>query len=143
MTGKTRLLATLDRPSGNRQNPALPEGFAMHAYRTHTCGQLRKTDVGQTVRLSGGVNRRRDHGGLIFIDLRDHYGLSQCVVGPHAAAVAPGGHACSEWVLTLTGKVVARTPDTINKEIPTGAVELRIESCTVQGKAQELPLPVF
>jgi len=115
----------------------------MHAYRTHSCGQLRKTDVGSTVRLSGWVNRRRDHGGLIFIDLRDHYGITQCVIEPDAAAFAAVDAARSEWVLTLTGKVVARTPETVNSDLPTGEVELRIESCTVQGRAQELPLPVF
>jgi len=115
----------------------------MHAYRTHTCGQLRKTDVGATVRLSGWVNRRRDHGGLIFIDLRDHYGITQCVIEPDAAAFAAVDAARSEWVLTLTGKVVARTPETVNADLATGEVEMRIESCSVQGKAQELPMPVF
>jgi aspartyl-tRNA synthetase len=115
----------------------------MHAYRTHTCGQLRKTDVGATVRLSGWVNRRRDHGGLIFIDLRDHYGITQCVIEPDAAAFAAVDAARSEWVLTLTGKVVARTSETVNPDLATGEVELRIESCSVQGQAQELPLPVF
>src|SRR5258707_5371217 len=115
----------------------------MHAYRTHTCGQLRKFDVGATVRLSGWVNRRRDHGGLIFLDLRDHYGITQCVIEPDAAAFALVDTARSEWVLTLTGKVVARTPETVNSDLPTGEVELRIEQAQVQSKAQELPLPVF
>ncbi len=115
----------------------------MHAYRTHTCGQLRKTDVGATVRLSGWVNRRRDHGGLIFIDLRDHYGITQCVIEPDAAAFAAVDVARSEWVLTLTGKVVARTPETVNPELATGEVEMRIESCIAQSQAQELPMPVF
>ena len=115
----------------------------MHAYRTHTCGQLRKADVGQTVRLSGWVNRRRDHGGLIFIDLRDHYGLTQCVIEPDAGAFATVDLARSEWVLTLTGKVVSRTAETINPDLPTGEVELRIEDATIQSRAQELPLPVF
>jgi aspartyl-tRNA synthetase len=115
----------------------------MHAYRTHTCGQLRKADVGGTVRLSGWVNRRRDHGGLIFIDLRDHYGITQCVIEPDATAFALVDAARSEWVLTLTGKVVARTQETINPDLPTGEVELRIEACQVQGRAQELPIPVF
>ena len=115
----------------------------MHAYRTHTCGQLRKTDVGATVRLSGWVNRRRDHGGLIFIDLRDHYGITQCVIEPDAAAFATVDTARSEWVLTFTGKVVARSDETVNKDLSTGEVELRIESATVQSQAQELPLPVF
>ena len=115
----------------------------MHAYRTHTCGQLRKADVGQTVRLSGWVNRRRDHGGLIFIDLRDHYGITQCVIEPDAAAFAVVDTARSEWVLTFTGKVVERIAGTANPDLPTGDVELRIEQVTVQGRAQELPLPVF
>src|SRR5579863_2076269 len=115
----------------------------MHAYRTHTCGQLRASDVGKTVRLSGWVNRRRDHGGLIFIDLRDHYGITQCVIEPDEAAFAAVDVARSEWVLTLTGKVVARTPETVNPDLPTGEIELRIESCVVQGQALELPLPVF
>lgn len=115
----------------------------MHAYRTHTCGQLRKADVGQTVRLSGWVNRRRDHGGLIFIDLRDHYGITQCVIEPDASAFPVVDTARSEWVLTLTGKVVERIEGTANADLPTGDVELRIETCTVQSRAQELPLPVF
>ena len=115
----------------------------MHAYRTHTCGQLRKADVGQTVRISGWVNRRRDHGGLIFIDLRDHYGITQCVITPENPAFAAVDTARSEWVLTFTGKVVDRLEGTVNAELPTGEIELRIESVTVQGRAQELPLPVF
>ncbi|HWA03546.1 MAG TPA: aspartate--tRNA ligase [Rhizomicrobium sp.] len=115
----------------------------MHAYRTHTCGELRMAHVGQTVRLSGWVNRRRDHGGLLFIDLRDHYGIAQCVVEPDSPAFAEADRARSEWVLTLTGRVVARTADTVNPDMPTGEVELRIESVSVQSRAQELPLPVF
>ena len=115
----------------------------MHAYRTHTCGQLRKADVGQTVRISGWVNRRRDHGGLIFIDLRDHYGITQCVITPENPAFAAVDTARSEWVLTFTGKVVDRLEGTVNADLPTGEIELRIESVTVQGRAQELPLPVF
>ena len=115
----------------------------MHAYRTHTCGELRREHVGQTVRISGWLNRRRDHGGLLFIDLRDHYGITQCVVEPDEAAFAEADKARSEWVLTLTGRVVARTPETVNKEMPTGEVEVRIESVAVQSMAQELPLPVF
>jgi len=115
----------------------------MHAYRTHTCGQLRKSDVGQTVRLSGWVHRRRDHGGLIFIDLRDHYGITQCVIEPDSAVFTTVDAARSEWVMTFTGKVVARTQETVNADLPTGEVELRIEEAKVQSQAQELPLPVF
>ena len=115
----------------------------MHAYRTHTCGQLRKEQVGQTVRLSGWVNRRRDHGGLVFIDLRDHYGVTQCVIEPDAKAFATVDKLRSEWVVSVTGKVVARTAETVNKDLSTGEVEIRIEEASILGQAQELPLPVF
>ncbi len=115
----------------------------MHVYRTHTCGELRTAQVGQRVRLSGWVNRRRDHGGLLFIDLRDHYGITQCVVEPDAAAFAEADRVRAEWVATITGKVVARTPDTVNRDLPTGEIEIRIEDVAIQSVAQELPLPVF
>ena len=75
----------------------------MHAYRTHTCGELRASHVGERVRLSGWVHRARDHGGLLFIDLRDHYGVTQCVIEPDSPAFAAASEARSEWVLTLTG----------------------------------------
>ena len=115
----------------------------MHAYRTHNCGQLRRFDVGKRVRLSGWVHRSRDHGGLLFIDLRDHYGLTQCVIEPDSPVFAVASSARSEWVLTLTGPVVARTTDTINADLPTGEIELRIEEVSIQSSAEELPLPVF
>jgi aspartyl-tRNA synthetase len=114
----------------------------MHAYRTHTCGELRKDAVGSRVRLSGWVNRRRDHGGLLFIDLRDHYGITQCVIEPDEPGFAEVDKARAEWVLTLTGRVVARSAETVNKDLPTGEVELRIEEVAIQSRAQELPLPV-
>ena len=123
--------------------PVFSKEFTMHAYRSHTCGQLRKTDVGTSARLSGWVHRRRDHGGLLFIDLRDHYGITQCVIEPDGAAFAEVDKVRSEWVITLTGKVVARTEDTVNTDLPTGDVEMRIEEIAVQSVAQELPLPVF
>jgi aspartyl-tRNA synthetase len=115
----------------------------MHPYRTRTCGQLRRSDVGERVRLSGWVHRARDHGGLLFIDLRDHYGLTQCVVEPDSPAFELASQARSEWVLTLTGPVVARSPETINPNLPTGEVEIRIEEVSIQSRAEELPLPVF
>ncbi|HEY1613198.1 MAG TPA: aspartate--tRNA ligase [Rhizomicrobium sp.] len=115
----------------------------MHAYRTHTCGELRREHVGARVRVSGWVNRRRDHGGLLFLDLRDHYGVTQCVIEPESAAFAEADRARSEWVVTVTGPVVARTAETINPDMPTGEVEVRIETIEVQSVAQELPLPVF
>jgi aspartyl-tRNA synthetase len=115
----------------------------MHAYRTHNCGELRRSDVGSRVRLSGWVHRARDHGGLLFIDLRDHYGLTQCVVEPDSPAFALASEARSEWVLTLTGPVVARSTETINPDLPTGELEMRIEEVVIQSRADELPLPVF
>ena len=115
----------------------------MHPYRTKNCGQLRRSDVGERVRLSGWVHRARDHGGLLFIDLRDHYGLTQCVVEPDSAAFAVASEARSEWVVTLTGPVVARSAETINPDLPTGEIELRIEEVAIQSRAEELPLPVF
>ena len=115
----------------------------MHAYRTHNCGQLRKEAVGQRVRLSGWVNRRRDHGGLVFLDLRDHYGITQCVIEPDSAAFSEADRCRSEWVVTVTGPVVARSADTVNKELPTGEVEIRIEEIQIQSVAAELPMPVF
>jgi aspartyl-tRNA synthetase len=115
----------------------------MHQYRTHNCGALRKSDVGKQARISGWVHRLRDHGGLLFIDLRDHYGVTQCVIEPDAPAFKVVAEARSEWVLTLTGPVVARTPDTVNKDLPTGEVEIRIEEARVLSRAGELPMPVF
>jgi len=94
----------------------------MHAYRTHTAASLQGR-CRQNGALSGWVNRRRDHGGLIFLDLRDHYGITQCVIEPDASAFALVDTARSEWVLTRTGKVVARSAETVNKDLPTGEVE--------------------
>jgi aspartyl-tRNA synthetase len=108
-----------------------------------TCGSLRAGDVGRNVAISGWVNRRRDHGGLLFLDLRDHYGITQAVVEPDSSAFAEADKCRSEWVVTVTGQVVARSRDTINPEMPTGEIEIRIQSIAVQSLAQELPLPVF
>ncbi|MBM3489139.1 MAG: aspartate--tRNA ligase [Alphaproteobacteria bacterium] len=115
----------------------------MHRYRTHTCSQLRRDHVGQQVRLSGWVHRKRDHGGLVFIDLRDHYGTTQCVVEPDAACFAAVGEARAEWVVRVDGRVVARSPETVNASLATGEVELRIDACEVLSSADELPLQVF
>jgi aspartyl-tRNA synthetase len=115
----------------------------MHAYRTDTCGALRKQDVGKTVRLSGWVHRLRDHGGLLFIDLRDHYGLTQIVVDPKSPAFKIAERLKPEWVVRIDGEVVARTPETVNPNLPTGAVEVRAGEIEVLSEAKELPLPVF
>ena len=114
----------------------------MHPYRTHTCGEIRPAHVGQTVRLSGWVHRKRDHGNLLFIDLRDHFGLTQCVIdisGPLfkvAEAVRP------ESVVTVTGRVVKRSPETVNPNLPTGEVELAIAEIAVENPAEVLPIQV-
>ncbi|MBC7432688.1 MAG: aspartate--tRNA ligase, partial [Rubritepida sp.] len=114
----------------------------MHAYRTHTCGALRAEHAGQTARLSGWVHRKRDHGGLLFIDLRDHYGLTQCVI-PNGSAVFAAAEAIRpESVVTLTGQVVAREGGTVNDKLPTGAIELRVAEFVVQGAADVLPIQV-
>jgi len=115
----------------------------MHRYRTHTCGALRAAQIGERVRLSGWVHRRRDHGGLIFIDLRDNFGLTQCVVEPDSPAFKAVDALRSEYVATFTGRVTARPGDTVNKELPTGEVEIRIDELDVQSTAGELPVPVF
>jgi len=115
----------------------------MHAYRTHHCGALRKTDVGGAVRLSGWVHRKRDHGGLLFIDLRDHYGLTQLVVEPEEAFFAEIEKVRQESVIRVEGKVVAREGDTVNPNLPTGEVEVRIKAFDVLSVAEELPVPVF
>ncbi|HEX3701661.1 MAG TPA: aspartate--tRNA ligase [Phenylobacterium sp.] len=115
----------------------------MHAYRTHTCGALRAADTGQTVRLSGWIHRKRDHGGLIFIDLRDNYGLTQLVLHPGTPGFAIAEHLRAESVIRADGEVVARTPDTINPNLPTGEVEVQVGELAVLSEAAELPLPVF
>ena len=115
----------------------------MHAYRTHTCSQLRAAHVGETARLSGWIHRKRDHGGLLFVDLRDHYGLTQCVLEPDNANFATLERMRAESVVTVTGKVVARSSDTVNANLPTGEVELVVDTLEVQSAAEELPLPVF
>ena len=114
----------------------------MHAYRTHNCGQLRAEQVGQTVRVSGWVHRKRDHGGLLFVDLRDHYGLTQIVADSSDPAFAILDGLRAESVVTITGDVVARSPETVNANLPTGAIEVRARDVTVQSAAIELPMPV-
>ncbi|MCW0198802.1 aspartate--tRNA ligase [Sphingopyxis sp.] len=114
----------------------------MHAYRTHNCGQLRAGDVGQNVRVSGWVHRKRDHGGLLFVDLRDHYGLTQIVADSSDAAFATLDGLRAESVVTITGDVVARSAETVNANLPTGAIEVRAREVSVQSAAAELPMPV-
>jgi aspartyl-tRNA synthetase len=114
----------------------------MHAYRTHNCGQLRASDVGQPVRLSGWVHRKRDHGHLLFVDLRDHHGITQIVTDIDAPAFATLDRVRLESVLTVEGDVVARSPDTVNPNLATGEIEVRAREVIVQSAAAELPMPV-
>ena len=115
----------------------------MHAYRTHNCSALRSSDVGETVRLSGWIHRKRDHGNLLFVDLRDHFGLTQIVSETGSEAFKTLDGARVESVVTVTGKVVARDDETMNKNLPTGDVELVADTVSMQGPADELPMPVF
>lgn len=115
----------------------------MHAYRSHSCADLRKSDVGSKVRLAGWVHRVRDHGGLLFIDLRDHYGLSQIVADPDSPAFKIAETVRGEWVIRVDGEVKARTDETINKNLDTGEVEIFASEIEVLSAAKELPLPVF
>src|SRR3984957_19728741 len=118
-------------------------GTSMHRYRSHTCGALRDSDIDQTVRLSGWCHRIRDHGGVLFIDLRDHYGLTQCVADPDSPAFKTDEKLRSEWVVRIEGRVRRRPEGTENAELPTGAVELYASEIEVLSPAGELPLPVF
>ena len=114
----------------------------MHRYRTHNCNDLSITDVGNTARLSGWIHRRRDHGQLVFLDLRDHFGITQCVVDVEDVTFPVVESVRVESVVTITGRVVRRDDETINNRIPTGEVELRIDSFEVQSSADLLPLQV-
>ena len=115
----------------------------MHRYRTHKCGDLRESDIGKVVRLSGWCHRIRDHGGVLFIDLRDHYGLAQVVADPDSKAFRLAETLRAEWVVRVDGKVRKRPAGTENPELPTGQVEVYIDEIEVLGPAAELPMPVF
>ncbi len=115
----------------------------MHRYRTHTCGQLSEREVGATVRLSGWVHRKRDHGNLLFLDLRDHYGITQCVIEVESDVFPTAEKMRPESVVRVDGKVVARTPDTVNTNLSTGRIEIRITEIEILSQADELPIQVF
>ncbi len=114
----------------------------MHLYRTHTCGELRLALAGETVRLSGWIHRKRDHGNLLFVDLRDHYGLTQCVIDISGSNFAALERARLETVITVTGTVVRRSEETINRTLPTGEVEVAVEDLAILSMAEPLPLQV-
>ena len=115
----------------------------MHAYRSHTCADLTAANVGDTVRLSGWVNRVRDHGGILFIDLRDHYGITQVLCDPDSAAFKDVEKVRSEWCIRIDGEVKARAPELVNAKLPTGEVEVFVRGIEVLGASKELPLMVF
>ncbi len=115
----------------------------MHRYRSHTCAELRKSNVGEMVRLSGWVHRVRDHGGLLFIDLRDNYGMTQIVADPDSPCFKIAETVRGEWVIRVDGEVKARVAETINKNLPTGEIEVFAKEMEVLSAAKELPLPVF
>ncbi|MEP2782395.1 MAG: aspartate--tRNA ligase [Pseudoruegeria sp.] len=115
----------------------------MHAYRSHSCADLNKTHVGETVRLSGWVHRVRDHGGLLFIDLRDHYGITQVMADPDSPVFAELEKVRSEWCIRIDGNVMARSESLVNGSIPTGEIEVFIRDLEVLGQSEELPLMVF
>ncbi|MEM7301177.1 MAG: aspartate--tRNA ligase [Pseudomonadota bacterium] len=115
----------------------------MHAYRSHTCADARPSDVGTTIRLSGWVHRVRDHGGVLFIDLRDHYGVTQVVADPDSPAFSLAETVRSEWVIRIDGEVKQRDAEAINPNLPTGEIEVFAREIEVLSKASELPLPVF
>ena len=115
----------------------------MHRYRSHNCGALRASDIGNEVRLSGWCHRIRDHGGVLFIDLRDHCGLTQVVADPDSPAFKVVETLRSEWVVRIDGRVRRRPGGTENPELPTGEVEVYIREIEVLGRAAELPMPVF
>ncbi|GGD72842.1 aspartate--tRNA ligase [Croceicoccus mobilis] len=114
----------------------------MHAYRTHTCGQLKAANVGETIRLSGWIHRKRDHGGVLFVDLRDHYGITQIVADEDSPALSVLDSLRVESVVTIDGEVKARSESTKNPNLPTGEIEVYARGITVQSRAEELPLPV-
>jgi aspartyl-tRNA synthetase len=124
-------------------SPPRSSDIPMHRYRSHTCGALRESDIGKTARLSGWCHRIRDHGGVLFIDLRDHYGLTQVVADPDSKAFKLAETLRSEWVVRIDGKVRRRPTGTENPDLPTGHVEVYIDEIEVLGPAAELPMPVF
>src|SRR6201981_579129 len=116
--------------------------FLMHSYRSNTCGALRLPDAGRRVRLSGWVHRKRDHGQLQFIDLRDHYGITQCVIDVSSPLFAKVDALRLESVISVSGTVVERAAQTVNPKLPTGEVEVQIKALDVLSEAEALPFPV-
>jgi len=136
-----KLLNSVRSPA-SRATPFGRAKMPMHVYRSHTCGALRLADAGKTARLSGWVHRKRDHGQLLFVDLRDHYGVTQTVIDVSSPLFKQADALKLESVVTLTGTVVERSAETVNPKLPTGEVELQIEAIAVRSEAEPLPFPV-
>ena len=115
----------------------------MHKYRTHNCSELRLSHVNSVVKLSGWVHRKRDHGNLLFVDIRDHYGITQCVIENTNKNFKILEKIKPDSVISVTGKVLKRTKETINKDLPTGEVEVEFKELDILSEAKELPLPIF
>ena len=115
----------------------------MHRYRTHNCSELRLKDEKSTVKLSGWIHRKRDHGNLLFIDLRDNFGITQCVIENTDSKFKILEKIKPDSVISITGKVLKRSEETINKDLPTGEVEIKIQELEILSEAQELPMPVL
>ncbi len=115
----------------------------MNKYRSHTCNELRKKDVKSKVFLSGWINKKRDHGNLLFIDLRDNYGITQCIIDKENKNFKDLEKIQLETVIKVEGKVVNRSNETINKDIDTGEIEVSIENFIILGTCKELPMPIF
>ncbi|MDX2288347.1 MAG: aspartate--tRNA ligase [Hyphomicrobiaceae bacterium] len=130
-------------PAGGAAPVVAPVRTIGQRYRSHTCGALREADIGGTARISGWVHRVRDHGGVLFIDLRDHYGLTQVVADPDSPAFKAAETVRSEWVIRIDGKVRARPEGTANADLPTGGIEVYATEIEVLSAAKELPVPVF
>jgi len=115
----------------------------LNKFRTHNCSELRKNHNDKIVKLSGFLHRKRDHGNLLFVDLRDHYGITQCVIENTDKKFKILEKIKPESVLTITGKVIKRSAETINKDLPTGEIEVQIQEVYVLSEAEELPIPIF
>ena len=115
----------------------------MNKYRSHNCSELSEKDVGKTISLSGWLHRKRDHGNLLFLDLRDNYGITQCIIDKENKFFKNLEKIQLETVIKIVGEVVERSSDTINKDIKTGEIEVKIKSYEVLGACEELPMPVF
>ena len=115
----------------------------MNKYRSHNCSELSEEDAGKTVKLSGWIHRKRDHGNLLFLDLRDHHGLTQCVIQNDSSIFKKIESVRQESVITISGKVVKRTKETVNHDLPTGKIEVIISQFNLLSESEDLPMPVF